>query len=148
MLIKKITFYSAVFFMLYFSVIICRAAFGQEGGTKKNATVITVGTVKDFPVGTIKPLPGHKIIVFRDPAGFYAISSECTHAGCELSFKKDAVVFSCPCHGSLFRADGAVERGPASTNLSWYYIEVDTRGNVIVDKAKIIPSGTKYLVKD
>ena len=49
------------------------------------------------------------------------VSTVCTHAGCTLSpYTASTQSYSCPCHGSIFRADGIVEVGPAVQPLPTY----------------------------
>ena len=109
--------------------------------------IYAAGDLADLAEGTIKPLPRYKLIIFRDNEGIYAISSECTHLGCTLSFNKDGQKFQCPCHGSSFSKDGAVQRGPADEGLPWFSVEVDAQGKIKVDKSKTVPVGTKYKVE-
>ncbi|HEY8186932.1 MAG TPA: ubiquinol-cytochrome c reductase iron-sulfur subunit [Pyrinomonadaceae bacterium] len=45
------------------------------------------------------------------------LSSVCPHEGCEVSWRDDASVFSCPCHDSSFAADGSRIFGPARRGL-------------------------------
>jgi len=45
-----------------------------------------------------------------------AISLTCTHQGCTVKPQADGQ-FLCPCHGSLFAADGTVLSGPAKQDL-------------------------------
>ncbi|MFP4134795.1 MAG: FAD-dependent oxidoreductase [Halothece sp.] len=45
-----------------------------------------------------------------------AISLTCTHQGCTVKRQADGQ-FLCPCHGSLFAADGTVLSGPAKQDL-------------------------------
>ena len=45
-----------------------------------------------------------------------AISLTCTHQGCTVKRQADGQ-FLCPCHGSLFAADGKVLSGPAKQDL-------------------------------
>ncbi len=45
-----------------------------------------------------------------------AISLTCTHQGCTVKRQTDGQ-FLCPCHGSLFAADGKVLSGPAKQDL-------------------------------
>ena len=72
-----------------------------EAGKTLTATAdVGEGTVVDGILIT-QPSPG----VFR---GFIA---RCTHAGCAVAVKNGGI--ECPCHGSKFTLDGAVERGPA-----------------------------------
>lgn len=58
-----------------------------------------------------------------------ALSSVCTHQGCEISFNSSVNNFPCPCHGSIFSTTGAVVNGPASTALKSY--TVTKSGNIL-----------------
>lgn len=53
---------------------------------------------------------------------FVALSTVCTHQGCETAIQSNA--FVCPCHGSRFDGDGKVTRQPdapgSATNLPTY----------------------------
>ncbi|HVA97761.1 MAG TPA: Rieske 2Fe-2S domain-containing protein [Bacteroidia bacterium] len=61
----------------------------------------------------------NSIIIGRVSAGNYlAIYDVCTHTGCTIQFNGSQ--FPCPCHGSLFDANGNVVTGPASTPLKKY----------------------------
>ena len=106
---------------------------------------VVIGTLADFPSGTVKPFAKEKIIVFSDPQGLYAISTRCTHMGCTVSFKEGEGIFSCPCHGSQFDKQGAVTRGPAKKNLAWFTVGIDSRGKLFVDKSKAVEQGTKFI---
>lgn len=64
----------------------------------------------------------HSIWIVREGEQEYrAMSSECNHASCDVDLEGDK--FVCPCHGSVFARDGALEEGPASADL----LEFDTR---------------------
>ena len=45
------------------------------------------------------------------------LSAVCPHEGCEVSWRDDENVFSCPCHDSNFAADGSRIYGPARRGL-------------------------------
>jgi len=53
--------------------------------------------------------------------GIVALSSVCTHRGCELRPFPDSL--RCPCHGSKFDAVGEVIQGPAHAPLTRYRVE-------------------------
>jgi cytochrome b6-f complex iron-sulfur subunit len=84
--------------------------------------------------------PGRSMAVFRDADGVFAISTVCTHLGCIV--KPTADGFECPCHGSLFAADGSVRQGPAPQGLRWLKMSPSS-GAWVVDEAAIVPAGTK-----
>jgi Rieske Fe-S protein len=65
------------------------------------------------------------VIVHRDASGrLHAYSSRCTHLGCRIDRILDGEA-ACPCHGSRFRADGTVARGPAVRPLVPATLEPD-----------------------
>jgi Rieske Fe-S protein len=61
-----------------------------------------------------------------------AVSAVCTHQGCTVNAGTGKL--SCPCHGSVFGLDGAVQNGPASTPLPTVDVHV-TNGTVFLGKA-------------
>ncbi len=73
------------------------------------------------------PMP---IVVRNLPnAGLIALSTICTHKGCEVRVLPDA--FQCPCHGSEYRVDGAVIEGPASQPLQRFVVEETPEATII-----------------
>jgi Rieske Fe-S protein len=59
------------------------------------------------------------IAIYRDAQGqLHAITSVCTHRGCDVRWNDEEKVWDCPCHGSRFGATGEVLRGPAQTPLA------------------------------
>jgi menaquinol-cytochrome c reductase iron-sulfur subunit len=55
---------------------------------------------------------------------FIAYAVYCTHLGCPIHWLNDAKIFLCPCHGSVFNADGTVAGGPAPRPLFHYETRV------------------------
>jgi len=64
------------------------------------------------------PVSGAPAIAIRGRDGtLAAMSAVCTHAGCELTYRKDQLM--CPCHGSTFDVrTGAPMSGPARKPLA------------------------------
>ena len=104
---------------------------GVAGGTK-------VGPAADVPVGGSAsfqdPLNGDPGIVIQAKAGqFVAFDAVCPHAGCTVGYSSTQKIIVCPCHGSLFNAaTGAVEQGPAASNLRTIKISEGGDGNLYV----------------
>lgn len=59
-----------------------------------------------------------EIAAFRDFDGtLHALSANCTHKGCTLTWNNADGTWDCPCHGSVFAQDGRVLHGPARDSL-------------------------------
>jgi glycine/D-amino acid oxidase-like deaminating enzyme/nitrite reductase/ring-hydroxylating ferredoxin subunit len=64
--------------------------------------------------GDIAQLDGEKVAAFRDEEGvLHAVSTACTHMGCQLNWNSGDRSWDCPCHGSRFSPDGEILHGPA-----------------------------------
>ena len=71
-----------------------------------------------------RDLKGGQITVTNTGEGFIALSTKCTHLGCQVHWKKDEKVFFCPCHEGYFSSTGEVLSGPPPTPLNSYKVEV------------------------
>ena len=60
---------------------------------------------------------GLGVLLVRSGGQLYALADRCSHRGCSLHQGKlnpDQTV-TCPCHGSTFRLDGSIVKGPATS---------------------------------
>ncbi len=103
----------------------------------------TLGDPASFPPDSATFLQDRRFFLFNSPDGFYAISSICTHLGCNV--KKVDPGFQCPCHGSRFDANGQVVQGPAPAPLAWFALSLSPRGELIVDMDKRV--GPEFRLK-
>jgi nitrite reductase/ring-hydroxylating ferredoxin subunit/uncharacterized membrane protein len=56
------------------------------------------------------------VVLLRKGEHLYALDDRCSHRGCSLhegTLNDDSV--TCPCHGSTFRFDGTIVKGPATS---------------------------------
>lgn len=95
-----------------------------------------IGFAKDFPPGSVTFLATHQVFIFTTTQGFYAISSICTHLGCNVRYVTGDG-FACPCHGSLYDKNGNVVAGPAPRPLPWFGMSLSSRGELVVDKGRL-----------
>ena len=106
-----------------------------------------IGEPADFAIGTPTFLADEKIYVFRDrDKGFAVASAVCTHLGCTVAHFQSDQKFHCPCHGSVFAADGSVQHGPAPKPLQWFEVTLARDGQLRVDKEKSVPSSYRLMV--
>jgi cytochrome b6-f complex iron-sulfur subunit len=63
------------------------------------------------------------IIVIRISSGSYiALSKICTHQQCTVTYNNSTGQLPCPCHGSVYDANGNVLNGPAVNPLTKYSV--------------------------
>lgn len=79
---------------------------------------------------------GGGLVVFRLPSGeLRALSSKCTHAGCNVQYQGDSL--HCHCHGGVYDLEGKNVSGPPPRPLTLYQV-VEKEGLLFVvrpDKA-------------
>lgn len=83
----------------------------------------------------------------KDNGGIYALTSICTHLGCNVGFVNpppDPVTFQCPCHGSQYDGNGFNTQGPATLPLVHYLVLEPAPGaKLVVNKAVIVNAATR-----
>lgn len=99
-------------------------------------TVFILGPTDEFPPDSVTFLEDDRLFVFRRPEGFYAISSICTHLGCNVRWNAERGGFDCPCHGSTFDANGKNTGGPAPKPLKWFQLAMTSDGKLRVNTRK------------
>lgn len=108
---------------------------------------LKIGNPADFPYGAPTFLADEKIYVFRErDKGFSVASAVCTHLGCTVKFFPSDDRFHCPCHGSVFDANGKVQHGPAPRALNWFEVTLTRDGQLRVDKDKVVPPNYRLMV--
>lgn len=61
---------------------------------------------------------GEKAGVYKDRDGnVYAVSTKCSHLGCQLQWNADELTWDCPCHGSRFTYEGKRIDSPAIIDI-------------------------------
>lgn len=72
--------------------------------------------------GTVKlKLSGKEILFVRESdKQVRAVDAKCSHQSCPVKFNSDKGQIECACHGSKFKLDGSLIKGPASKPLKVY----------------------------
>lgn len=108
----------------------------QSGqGPASNLPSGAVANINDLKVGTPAyfdyPSPGYPNMLMKKSDGtVQALSMLCTHVCCQCQYYSPANEIYCPCHGSIFDANGNVLRGPASVRLPEVQLNIDSSGNI------------------
>lgn len=107
------------------------------------AQLFKAGAPEDYPDGSITFLEDERVFLLRRGNTFRCLSAVCTHLGCTVNRSEKG--FHCPCHGSVFNRDGAVESGPAPRALTWYLVTLSKDNRLLVDKGQNV-AHDKYLI--
>jgi len=62
------------------------------------------------------------VIIINTGEEFIALSSVCTHRGCQVGYNPTSGNLPCPCHGSVYDISGSVLEGPAPAPLKKYSV--------------------------
>jgi cytochrome b6-f complex iron-sulfur subunit len=108
-------------------------------------TRFPIGRPDDFPPGNPTFMSEKRLFIFNSSTGFYAISSICTHLGCNVNHV-NGDGFACPCHGSRFDRNGLVVHGPAPRPLAWFGLSLSPRGELVVDERRLVKPDYRFKV--
>jgi Rieske Fe-S protein len=124
------------------------AACGAKSGSPVAFGDVSAGNVKNLPVGALLPVSSEPVFIGRDQNGVYALTSTCTHQGCDVSVQGsgDSAVLFCPCHRSEFDRNGAVLQGPANSPLAHFAVEIDAMGNITIHGGTQVDAATRVHV--
>ena len=90
-----------------------RSPMGFNKGGDTQSRVASVDAIAAGQGGVIKH-GRQQLAVWKDTAGkAHVLSAACTHLGCIVTWNNAERTWDCPCHGSMFAADGSVIHGPA-----------------------------------
>ncbi|MHB1845499.1 MAG: Rieske (2Fe-2S) protein [Deltaproteobacteria bacterium] len=106
---------------------------------------LPAGNVSGAPPGSLRAIVGQGVILGHDGHGLYAMSSICTHLGCDMSQTGQIGPSGCfcGCHGSEYDTDGNVVRGPSVTPLPHYAVAVDSSGAITIDPTTTVPESQR-----
>jgi cytochrome b6-f complex iron-sulfur subunit len=78
---------------------------------------------------------GDTIVIATGSDKFVALSKACTHQGTTVNYRSASSDIFCPNHGSVFKTDGSVQKGPAASPLTVFKTTLSTNGNSLNVKA-------------
>lgn len=104
-----------------------------------------IGKPEDFPVGAPVHIRRRRLYVIADENGLATVSTVCPHLRCVVARQEDGS-FICPCHGSLFDANGKAVSGPSPRGLIWYEVSLGPDGRLIVDSDLEVDPNTRFAV--
>ncbi len=119
------------------------------------------GPPTEYALGSTTVITDKRVVLNRDPDGFYAISLICTHLGCTPQFFVDVTSdlldkgvtglratrqnptlpgFKCPCHGSRYYRDAVNFFGPAPRPMDRLSVELAPDGKLLIDRSQVVDS--------
>jgi cytochrome b6-f complex iron-sulfur subunit len=107
-------------------------------------TRFSAGPPEAIEVGQVVTNEIYRAYVIHAPDGFRALSAVCTHLGCITRYQAGKNIIACPCHGSRYSLDGDVIAGPAPRPLPTFQMSLSPKGDIEVDTAVVVPSGTVF----
>jgi nitrite reductase/ring-hydroxylating ferredoxin subunit len=130
---------------------------GAGGSTAAGCTSmpagVSLGPPSTYSSTGLSIVPNSTVLVGRDAGGLYALSSVCTHQGCNMDDSFGTPLGSifpggivCNCHGSRFDDLGNVINGPAFSPLVAFALALGCDGNLYVDTSQIVPSSQRVIV--
>jgi nitrite reductase/ring-hydroxylating ferredoxin subunit len=84
----------------------------NKGGDSQSL-VASLKDIRPGEGGVIKLGKGNIAVRKGANGSLHALSASCTHMGCTVTWNNADQTWDCPCHGSIFSADGKVIHGPA-----------------------------------
>lgn len=81
--------------------------------------------------GNVVVKPQNIIVVRTTSNTFIAVSAICTHEAATINYRSSTNDFQCPNHQSEFKADGTVQKGPATAALKKYSVSADLTNNTV-----------------
>lgn len=98
-----------------------------------------IGPPANYPINSVTTFAAQQVYVVRSQTGFYAETVICQHLGCITQWNPADNLIECPCHGSRYKRDGAIVRGPTTRPLPHFAMRLMPDGTLQVDKADIVP---------
>jgi cytochrome b6-f complex iron-sulfur subunit len=93
-------------------------------------TQFDLGSADQYPPGSVTVIDPAEAVLIHSATEFKALSLVCPHLGCII--EKVPSGFACPCHGSRFSMDGALQKGPANRPLRSLQVYTDQQGHLIL----------------
>ncbi|MBK8025790.1 MAG: Rieske 2Fe-2S domain-containing protein [Chloroflexi bacterium] len=94
--------------------------------------VPTAGSPRQYRRGACVLVEDVQAWLCRDDGGFYALEAQCPDSECLVSPTENG--FVCPCHRNRFNAVGELESGSAARGLRFFYLDLDARGHLRIDR--------------
>ena len=111
---------------------------GRRSSMRDKSQLRILGRLEDIPNGSVTAFRSDKLYLVRtEDGGLLALSLQCTHLGCAITWNKDSGEFDCPCHASSFNTRGEVISPPAPRALDMYKVVIEG-GMVKADLRKAI----------
>ena len=135
--------------------LVCALCVAGLGGCRpKSGTAARKGKVRLGQAGSLKSginlFSIERLAVIKENTELRAISLVCTHQNCLIRLNDSSQTgrYVCACHGSRFDEQGRVLNGPASSDLPFYKILLNSQGELEVDFSQVVDSRWSLVLSD
>jgi catechol 2,3-dioxygenase-like lactoylglutathione lyase family enzyme/nitrite reductase/ring-hydroxylating ferredoxin subunit len=113
-------------------------AFGEESEEiiSSGAGIVTLGNIRDYPVGSVTRNGKGRFFLVHDEAGFLAISAWCTHKNGVTVWQKESWHFYCPFHGAKYGPTGCYIGRMGCKPMRIHPISIDKDGVISIDTGR------------
>ena len=116
-------------------------AAGGNGASVFPEGYTDLGPVEALPVDSLVAVGFAELLVGRDSAGVYAMTSRCTHQQCNM-IGNDGIMAGnitvCGCHNSNFDPNGVPISGPANDPLAHFDVLINDALHIGVNKDMVV----------
>jgi cytochrome b6-f complex iron-sulfur subunit len=107
-----------------------------DGEPEVSEVVFQAGEIPPAGDPPVRNEPG-RFYLINNEDGLLALSSKCTHQGCNVDWEADRGEFHCPCHGSVFDRHGDNTAGPAPRPLDLLRLTAQSDGSILVQTSPV-----------
>jgi cytochrome b6-f complex iron-sulfur subunit len=125
-LIRNVVAGTTTIFLVPSLLTSCEDNLSDPGGSNNPDSGILTIDLNDSSYSNLITSGGYvvknEVIIINTGEELVALSSVCTHRGCQVGYNPTSGDLPCPCHGSVFSISGVVLEGPAPTPLKKYNV--------------------------
>ncbi len=109
---------------------------------------VNAGNVSAIAIGSMRGISSDPVAIARDVDGLFAMTTLCTHAGCDMRMSGSIAAdgMRCACHNSKFDKSGNPTGGPAQSPLQHFNVSIAADGTVTIHQSQSVSASARTAV--